>query len=140
MATGRDHPALSVYMIESMYVDQEAQPPRTLPQIRQQAYLQAYRGTLGEVGSVPRSRCPCTTVHVTSFCMYRGTSHTRNRTPLGPYRRHMPMVLGGPPGGGAFAYGRGTPVGPAQSSFRHRCLACMTLIQGYLAHRKRPPP
>ena len=27
--------------------------------------------------------------------VYRGTSLTRNRTALGPYRRHMPMVLKG---------------------------------------------
>ena len=27
---------------------------------------------------------------------YRGTSHTRKRTPLGPYRRPMPRVLEGP--------------------------------------------
>ena len=26
---------------------------------------------------------------------YRGTSHIRKRTPLGPYRRPMPRVLGG---------------------------------------------
>ena len=26
---------------------------------------------------------------------YRGTSHTRKRTPLGPFRRPMPRVLGG---------------------------------------------
>jgi len=26
---------------------------------------------------------------------YRGTSLTRKRTPLGPYRRPMPRVLGG---------------------------------------------
>ena len=39
---------------------------------------------------------------------YRGTSLTRKRTPLGPYRRPMPMVLG-VLGGWAFSYGRGTP-------------------------------
>jgi len=27
--------------------------------------------------------------------LYRGTSLTRKRTPLGPYRRHVPRVLGG---------------------------------------------
>ena len=37
-------------------------------------------------------------------CMFRGTSLTRTRTPLGPYRR--PRVLGG----WAFSHGRGTHV------------------------------
>jgi len=32
---------------------------------------------------------------------YRGTSLIRKRTPLGPYRRRMPRVLGG----WAFSYG-----------------------------------
>jgi WD40 repeat protein len=29
------------------------------------------------------------------LCLYRGTSLTRKRTPLGPYRKLMPRVLGG---------------------------------------------
>ena len=33
---------------------------------------------------------------------YRGTSLIRKRTPLGPYRRLMPRVLGGSWGGGRF--------------------------------------
>ena len=33
---------------------------------------------------------------------YRGTSLTRKRTSLGPYRRPMPRVLGGSQGGGRF--------------------------------------
>ena len=40
----------------------------------------------------------------TSSC-YRGTSLTRKRTPLGPYRRPMPRVLGGPQVGGRFLMG-----------------------------------
>ena len=32
----------------------------------------------------------------TATTLCRGLSLTRNRTPLGPYRRPMPMVLGGP--------------------------------------------
>ena len=36
---------------------------------------------------------------------YRGTSPTRKRTPLGPYRRSMPRVLGGSQGGGRFPVG-----------------------------------
>ena len=34
--------------------------------------------------------------------VYRGTSLERKRTPLGPYRRPMPRVLGGSKGGGPF--------------------------------------
>ena len=41
---------------------------------------------------------------------YRGTSLIRKRTPLGPYRRPVPRVLGESWGGGAFSYERGTPV------------------------------
>jgi len=37
---------------------------------------------------------------------YRGTSLTRERNPLGPYRRPLPRVLWG----SAFSYGRGTLV------------------------------
>ena len=37
---------------------------------------------------------------------YRGTSLARNHTPVGPYRRPMPRVLGC----WAFSYERGTPV------------------------------
>ena len=33
---------------------------------------------------------------------YRGTSLTGKRSPLGPYRRPMPWVLGGPKEGGCF--------------------------------------
>ena len=40
----------------------------------------------------------------------RGTSLVRKSTPLGPYRRPMPRVLGGSLGGGAFSSGRCTPV------------------------------
>ena len=36
---------------------------------------------------------------------YRGTSLIRKRTPLGPYRRPMPKVLGGSQGGGRFLMG-----------------------------------
>ena len=41
---------------------------------------------------------------------YRGTSLRRNRTPLGPYRRLMPRMLGGSYGAGCFFNERGTPV------------------------------
>ena len=36
---------------------------------------------------------------------YRGTSLTRKRSPLGPYRRPMPRVLGGSKWGGRFIVG-----------------------------------
>ena len=36
---------------------------------------------------------------------YRDTSLIRKRTPLGPYRRPMPRVLGGSQGGGCFLMG-----------------------------------
>ena len=36
---------------------------------------------------------------------YRGASLIRQRTPLGPYRRPMPRVLGGSEGGGRFFMG-----------------------------------
>jgi len=39
-------------------------------------------------------------------CWCRVTSLARKRTPLGPFRRPMPRVLGG----WTFSYGRGTPV------------------------------
>jgi len=37
--------------------------------------------------------------------VYRGYPLPRNRTPLGPYRRHMPRVLGGSWGGRCFLLG-----------------------------------
>ena len=40
-----------------------------------------------------------------SLCRYRGTSPIRKRTPLGPYRRPMPRILGGSEGGGRFLMG-----------------------------------
>jgi len=57
------------------------------------------------------------------------------RTPLGPYRRPMPRVIGG----WAFSDGRGSPV---HKVFRQLGPAfCGTLgqLQGYLAHEKLPP-
>jgi len=45
---------------------------------------------------------------VLAFCVglrYRGTTLNRKRTPLGPYRRPMPRVLGGSYGGGCFLMG-----------------------------------
>ena len=44
--------------------------------------------------------------------MYRGTSLTRTRTPLGPYHTPMPRVLRGSWGGGRFLMGEAPPVDP----------------------------
>ena len=52
----------------------------------------------------------------------RGTSLIRKRTPLGPYRRPVPRVLGGFPGGWRFSYGRGTPVGKVRQFDSRLCL------------------
>ena len=54
------------------------------------------------------SGVPGSTLDRLSFVLehYRGTSLTRKRTPLEPYRRPIPRVLGGL----MFSYGRGTPV------------------------------
>ena len=60
--------------------------------------------------------------------MYRGTSPIRQRTPLGPYRRPMPRVLGGGYAygrvlrGWAFSCGRGTSVVSCGSAVP--CQAC----------------
>jgi hypothetical protein len=81
---------------------------------------------------------------------YRVTSLIRKRTPQGPYRRHMPRVMG-VIGGLAFFNGRSTPCtfvfGVAL------CLQDLDLdshvvglfwtkrsLQGYLAHKEAPPP
>ena len=58
--------------------------------------------------------------------MYRGTSLMTKRTPLGPYRRPVPRVLGG----WAFSYGRGTPV--------HVALPGSGGVKGHLAHEEPP--
>ena len=51
-----------------------------------------------------RSNCGVQNSHLTP--RYRGTSLVKKRTPLGPYRRHMPRVLGE----WTLSYERGTPV------------------------------
>ena len=47
---------------------------------------------------------------------YRGNPLTRKRSPLGPYRRPMPRVLGGSSGGGRFLMG-GIPLYPYRRCF-----------------------
>ena len=76
---------------------------------------------------------------------YRGTSLTRKRTTLGPYRTPMLRVLGGSWGGGRFFYGRGTPeqiwqLWSGKQSGGSRLLRPNRLLQGYLAHKKSPTP
>ena len=44
----------------------------------------------------------------TLLAVYRGTSLVRKRTPLGPYRRPIPKVLGGSEGDGRFLMGEVT--------------------------------
>jgi len=51
---------------------------------------------------------------------YRGTSLSRKRTPLGPYRRPMPRVLGGFWGGECFLMGE-VPL----------LLGCVHLVDGH---------
>ena len=85
---------------------------------------------------------------------YMGTSLTRERTPLGPYRRPMPGVAGGQ-GGGCFLMGEVplyTPKHPAGAGCEARWgsdgnprqlkqvdARPIHSVQGYLAH-KAPPP
>ena len=58
------------------------------------------RGRLYAVLYGPWGAVPCRITAVTaspsevSERLYKGTSRTRKRTPLGPYRRPMPRVLG----------------------------------------------
>ena len=73
----------------------------------------------------------CPDVEKTILWWYKGTSLTRKRTPLGPYRRPMPRVLGG----WVVSYERGTPVrviGTAQSRVRdlHRSVSSLLLCVG----------
>jgi hypothetical protein len=78
--------------------------------------------------------------------LYRGTSLTRQRIPLGPYRRPMPRVLGGmlrvlgiPSGVGHF-YGRGTLV--RLGSWAIVCLVCARSVgkgSSMIAVREIPP-
>ena len=74
--------------------------------------LRARARTLSDRGSHGEAQHwlePNTQPQGTLVLDYRGTSLIRKRTPLGPYRRHKPRVVGG----WAFSYERGTPVRPA---------------------------
>ena len=66
-------------------------PPRTLPQ----GYLGSLGGPSG-VNVLSWARYPCSYGRPINLIqvVYRGTSLVRQRTPLGPYRRPMPRVLG----------------------------------------------
>ena len=58
----------------------------------------------------PHRGCVSAGPNKSSRTLYRGTSRIRKRTPLEPYRRPMPRVIGGSYGSWAVSYGRGTPV------------------------------
>ena len=61
--------------------------------------------TLTKLGHVPHSHAAVCCPRAAALLIYRGTSLTRKRTPLGPYRRPMPRVLEGSWGGRAHARG-----------------------------------
>ena len=56
-------------------------------------------------GAVPHERATTSWISPASNVAYRGTSLIRKRTPLGPYSRPTPRVLGGSLGGGRFIMG-----------------------------------
>ena len=88
----------------------------------------ARRGLLGKGPCVPGF----------SFTAYRGTSLIRKRTPLGPYRRPTPRVLGGSQGGGRFLMGE-VPLYAVQGSDRKRSWAEQTRLVTALAQRSTDP-
>ena len=81
---------------------------------------------------------------------YRGSSLKRKCTPIGPYRRPMPRVLGGPRGVGVFLWAR-YPCRPVPQSYSgaRGLRGCESevatgplkdTIQGYLTCKKTHPP
>jgi hypothetical protein len=85
---------------------------------------------------------------------YRSTSLTRKRTPLGPYCRPMPRVLGGFWGGGHFLMGEVPLHGQVSTAILHETGSPSSLLvqdlnpagaeshvhRGTSITRKRPPP
>ena len=76
--------------------------------------------------------------------LYRSTSLTRKRPPLGPYRGPMPSVLGGSWGRGHFLMGEVTLYMENRKSSRgfspaHEALSVLH-VQEFLAHKKTPTP
>ena len=108
--------------------EEDATPlgPRLAP--RHGRTVGSYRGAFSWRGTPVSPKCalcggPLAYAWRDAFQAYRGTSLTRKRTPLGPYRKPMPRVLArGVPEGWAFSYGRGTPVVSAFRSSRFSSL------------------
>ena len=70
-----------------------------------------------------------------------GASLTGKRTPLGPYRRPMPRVLGGSWGGGRFLMSEVLVLQALDGRGMVAILVSIcTWVQGYLAHKNHPPP
>jgi len=69
--------------------------------------------------------------------MYRGTSLMRKCTPLGPYRRPMPRVIGG--GGGVLLGEAPMQIPQVVNGPNIGGRIALPWIQGYLAHKKTPP-
>ena len=74
---------------------------------------------------------------------YRGTSLTRKRTPLGPYREPMPRVLGGSLGGWSFLTGE-VPLHRLNihlrfNEFEDEPNFTRTELEANLAHKKKKP-
>ena len=70
---------------------------------------------------------------------YKGTLLTRKRTPLGPYHRPVPRVSRG----GAFSYGRGTPVRmltKSQGAWFWACPVKLPLCSPHLTYRVTASP
>ena len=74
--------------------------------------------------------------------MYRGTSLIRKRTPLGPYRRPMPRVLGGVLAEWACSYARGAHVerGREEDQNGHQPKQARLLYRGTSLIRNSHPP
>ena len=91
--------------------------------------------------SVSASNIPCGTCGVWGVGVRdhqcRGTSLTRKRTPLAPYRRPMPRVLGRSWEGGRFLMGE-VPLYTSQVS-RGRIRSYRRALQGHLAHENTHP-
>ena len=71
------------------------------------AFINNICGFVTDVLCVNATRFPDVCIKGTARgrCQYRGTSLIRKRTPLEPYRRPMPRIVGGSQGGGHFLMG-----------------------------------
>jgi len=81
----------------------------------------------------------CTFRFVT-VCGVQGYLTYKNPPPLGPYRRLVPRVLGGPMGLGVFLWARYPCRGRMENDkWSGRVAWCDDTLQGYLAHTKHAP-